>query len=238
MSIFDETTSKSESFVDKLVASKGEQFRDPEAMAKSLLSADPHIKKLEAENATYRESTQKEDLAKTLLEELRKTQTPTSGEPVKPEQNAGGKQEITPQADPEDIKKLVEEVVTRKEQESTVAQNVSEADRVMRERFGDQAVTELDKRAGELGVSKEYLMEIAGKSPSAFMRLIGEAPAQQTNSSTSSAVNTSVLKESSGKRDWNYYKELMKKDEKTYRTREVQAQLNKDMDDLGDAFFS
>lgn len=240
MSIFDETPSEtpSESFVDQLVAAKGDQFRDPEAMAKSLLSADPHIKKLEAENATYREAQQKEAFAESLLEELRKTQTPTSGEVVKPESTGGDEGATTP-TNPEDIKKLVEEAISLKEQESTVAQNVAEADRLMVERFGDQAGSELGKKAEELGVSKEYMLEVAQKSPNAFMRLMGDAPAQQTNSSTEGSVNTSALQvsNSNGKKSWSYYKELMRKDEKTYRSREVQAQLNKDIAEQGDAFF-
>lgn len=239
MSIFDQgdQTQTPQSFVDQLVATKGDNFRDPEAMAKSLLEKENHIKKVEAENAAYRESQTKADFGQELLKELR-SQTPASGETVKTETNTGGATEVTPQTGPEDIKKLIEEAITTRESESSKAQNIAQVDKTMTERFGDQAQAELVKRSSELGMSVEKLSEIAGESPTAFLKLIGEAPAVQTNSTVKSAVNTAALSNESGKRDWSFYKELMRTDEKRYRSRAVQDQMEKDLNDMGDSFWN
>lgn len=243
MSIFDgqtdqtQTTTDATSWVDKVVGDKGEQFRDPEALAKSLFNSNLHIKTLEEENAKFKERQVQEDFGKQLLEELRR-QPPASGEPAATDTtNAGGPTENTTQSGPEDIKKLVEEAIANREHTRTREQNIAETDKVMRERFGDQAQAELTKRAKELGVEVEYLADVAGKSPSAFLRMIGEAPQVQSNSTVDSTVNTATFSQGSGKRNWAYYKDLMKKDNKRYRSREIQDQMERDYAEQGSTFW-
>ncbi len=227
-----------ESWVERIAADKGEQFRDPENLAKSLFHANLHLKTLEEENSKYKESQTKEEFGKELLEELRKSQQPASGELAKSDNNTGGTNENTTQFKPEDIKKLVEEAVTEREQLRSREGNLNEADKVMRERFGDQAGVELEKRAKELGVDKEYLAEVAGKSPTAFMRMIGEPPAQQTNTTTSSSTNTAALHSgSSGKRNWAYYQNLRKTNPRGYQSAETQKQMEKDYAEMGASFW-
>ena len=248
MSIFDGATTpqatppatQTESFVEKLVATKGDSFRDPEAMAKSLLNADTHIKKLEAENSVFHEKTIQEDFGSKLLEELRKSQPPVSGDPAAtPGENiTDGVQAVTPASNPEDIKKLVDEAIANREHTRTKEQNIAETDKVMRQRFGDQAVAEVSKRAQELNVSLEYLADVAAKSPTAFLRMIGEAPMAQTNSTVQNSVNTANLSQNSGKRNWAHYKEMMKSDPKRYRSRAIQDQVEKDLAEQGESFWS
>ena len=246
MSVFDEATTPqpeatavqpTTNWLDKVVADKGETFRDPEALAKSVFNSNLHIKTLEDENRALKERTAQEDYSKTLIEELRK-QTPASGEPAKTEAITGGTPEITPQAEPEDIKKLVEEAIANREHTRTRDQNIAEADKVMRERFGDQANAELAKRAKEIGVEVKYLADVAATSPTAFLRMLGEAPQAQSNALPNSAVNTANLAATqSGKRDWAYYNNLMKTDPKRYRTRAIQDQIEKDYADQGSGFW-
>jgi hypothetical protein len=68
MSVFDQTTGQetgnapapaeatptTESFVAKLVQERGEQWSDPEAIAKGKIEADQHIKNLETQLAEMR----------------------------------------------------------------------------------------------------------------------------------------------------------------------------------------
>lgn len=246
MSIFEEqptttatevTETEGQSWLDKVVADKGETFRDPEALAKSVFNSNMHIKTLEEEMRELKDRQVRDDYSKTLLEELRK-QTPASGEPAKTEAITGGAPANTTQSEPEDIKKLVEEAIANREHTRTRDQNIAEADKVMRERFGDQAQAELSKRASELGVEVKYLADIAATSPTAFLRMLGEAPAPQTNSVPKSTVNTtSMAQNHSGKRDWAYYKDLRKTDPKRYRSTTIQTQMEKDYSEQGSAFW-
>lgn len=228
----------SSGWLDKVVAEKGEQFRDPEQLAKSVFNANMHIKQLEEENRKYKESMVKEEYGKQLLDELRKQQ-PTSGEHSQLEQPiTGGKAEATPQYGPEEIKKLVNEAVTLREHERTQAQNHEEVDRILRERYGDNAKAELTKRAAALNLDLAYLAEIGGKSPSALFAILGEKPVAQTNRAADSSVNSMSLNSSnSGKRDWRYYQSLRKENPKHYRTSQVQMQMEKDYAELGEKFW-
>lgn len=234
-----DTTNTQTGWLDKVVAEKGEQFRDPEQLAKSVFNAGMHIRQLEEENAKFKEQTVRDEYGKQLLEEMRKQQ-PASGEPAHSEQNiTGGNSEATLQTGPEDIKKLVEEAIANREHTRSREQNQAEADKVMRERFGDQAEAELRKRASELGVDVKYLAEVAGKSPTAFLRMLGEAPAPQTNRVTDSSVNTaSLASNNSGQRNWKHYQDLRKSDPKRYRQSSVQMQMEKDYAEQGDKFWN
>lgn len=247
MSIFQETPDQGTQaqpqtqtgWLDKVVAEKGEQFRDPEQLAKSVFNANMHIKQLEEENARYKEEQVRSEYSKQLLEELRKQQ-PASGEPTRLEHtNAGGTPEATPQNGPEDIKKLVDEAIANREHTRTREQNLAKADEEMRKLFGDQAEAELTKRASELGVDKKYLADVAATSPTAFLRMLGEVPKVQANSTPTSSVNTaSLMSNNSGKRNWRFYQDLRKSDPKRYRTSQVQMQMEKDYAELGEAFWN
>jgi len=227
---------QNQSWLDKIAADKGDKFRDPEELAKSLFNANMHIKNLEEENQKSKDAQLKADYAKELMETLR-SQQPATGEPAQTKHNSGGTPEETPQFGPEDIKKLVDEAVSNRELSQTKSQNIAETTRVMQERFGADAGRELDKRSQDLGINKSDLEELAAKSPTAFLRLIGEAPAAQTNTTPNSSTNTAALTSNSGKRDWAYYSKLRKENPKMYRQSSIQNQMESDYAQQGEKFW-
>jgi len=227
---------QTQSWLDKIAADKGDNFRDPEQLAKSLFNANMHIKTLEEENQKSKEAQLKADYAKELMETLR-SQQPAAGDTAQSNTNSGGTPEGTPQFGPEDIKKLVDEAVQTRELSQTRDQNIAETSRIMQERFGTEAGRELDTRSKDLGINKSDLEELAAKSPTAFLRLIGEAPAVQTNSTPSNATNTANLTSNSGKRDWAYYSKLRKENPKMYRQSSIQNQMESDYAQLGEKFW-
>lgn len=224
------------SWLDKIAADKGDKFRDPEELAKSLFNANLHIKTLEEENQKSKDAQSKADYAKELLETLR-NQQPAAGDSAQPKINSGGDDGATTSFGPEDIKKLVEEAVLGRERNQTREQNIAEASRIMSERFGTEASRELDKRSQELGINKSDLEEMAAKSPTAFLRLLGEAPAAQTNSTPTNSTNTANLTSNSGNRDWAYYSKLRKENPKMYRTASIQNQMEADYAQQGEKFW-
>ena len=73
------TTEQQESFLAKLVAVKGDNWKDPEVLAKGKLEADGYIKTLEDQLTAMREDLGKQEYSKQLLDQLQnKATAPTN----------------------------------------------------------------------------------------------------------------------------------------------------------------
>jgi len=112
-----ETTPPQESFVAKLVEAKGENWSNPEVLAKGKLEADTYIQQLETQLTQMREDLGKQDYAAKLLDQLQnKAADPTTAKPVMPNNNndIGGTSEgnTNPSLSEEDLKSLVEQTLT------------------------------------------------------------------------------------------------------------------------------
>lgn len=222
-----------ESFIEKVVAAKGETFKDPEAIAKGYLASQEHILKLEAENAQLKESSTKNDYMKEVLDRIDAGKSkPTSEEPVS--ENTGEGTADNQGVTTDQIKDLITATLTQQEAERTASGNLAKTKELMQDAFGTEASKVLLQKQAELGMSKERLDQLASESPTAFMQLMGKAPKKEDNKT----VPTSVVQisEGSGKRDWAYYQKLRRENSKLYYSAEIQNQLMKDRLELGDAF--
>ena len=63
-------TPQQESFLDKLVQAKGENWKDPEVLAKGKLEADGYIKNLEDQLSQMREDLKKQEYKNEVLDQL------------------------------------------------------------------------------------------------------------------------------------------------------------------------
>lgn len=224
------TEPQTENYVEKVKQTKGEQWQDPNVLAKGYLSAQDHIAQLTRQIEEMREDLGKRATAEEILAELRKEQAkPTAGE--RPSANSGsGATENTTQGGPEDIKRLIEETLTQREKNRTAAENLKEADAQLTRLYGTEATAKMEARAKELGLSKERMTEIASESPTAFLSLIGEKPPVADNRTVSSEVNTATdqFSRSSNERTWDYYQEMRRKNPKLYYSAKMQRQLEAD----------
>ena len=224
-----------EEYVAKVVGAKGENWKDPEVIAKGYLTAQEHIIKLEAENATLKESATKQTTMDDILKEIRaKKDEPAGGSSTSNTTSATDTQHQSISA--EDIKGLVKEVITNEEQVRTADANIKETKRQLDELFGTEAGNQLKKRAGELGMSEDRMNALAAESPTAFMALMGQAPKKETNQQTTSTVNVNV-NASDGERNWAYYSKLRKENPQGYRSLTVQNQMVEDLEKMGDKFW-
>lgn len=235
-----QTFETQESYVKKLVEARGENWQDPEVIAKGKLEADNHIKELERQLEELRGDLSKNEYAKQLLETLQgKAEAPTSSNTVAAQQNNEGSaadQNTTGEAS--DLESLVEETIRKREQQQTAKQNLDQVQETLTKAFGTEANKVVQERAKELSMSLDRLQEIASESPSAFMRLIGEAPVAENNPTPSSSVNTTAAFNQSSERNWNYYQNLRRTNSKQYYSPKVQNQLVQDRQRLGDRFYS
>jgi hypothetical protein len=232
------TSEQQESYLAKLVAAKGENWKDPEVLAKGKLEADGYIKNLEEQLRQMREDIQKQDYAKTLLEELQnKATSPTNVKPVVANNtNNGGTNtdgNTPPQVSEDTLKSLVEQTLTARELENTVKQNLAIVDQELEKSYGTEAPLVVQKKAQELGLSVQRLQELASESPTAFFNLIGE-PKKSFQPIVQGTVRTEgVNMQASTERNFDYYQKLRRENKSLYYTPKIQRQMMDDAARLG-----
>jgi hypothetical protein len=231
-------TSPQESFVQKLVEAKGENWKDPEVLAKGKLEADGYIKTLEDQLAQMREDMKKQDYQAQILEQLQNKATESTAVNNGVPNNNGdiNPQNTTAGIDEETLKSLVEQTLSQREKDNTVQQNLSQVDKELESSFGTEAAATVQKKAQELGMSMDRLRDIAAESPSAFFTLIGQ-PQKTFSPMVQGSVRTEgVNMQASAERDWSYYQKLRRENRNLYYSPKVQQQMFQDKARLGEKF--
>jgi hypothetical protein len=231
-------TPPQESYLQKLVEAKGENWKDPEVLAKGKLEADGYIKTLEDQLAQMREDMKKQDYQAQILEQLQNKATESTAVNNEVPNNNGdiNTQNTTAAVDEETLKSLVEQTLTQREKDNTVQQNLSQVDKELESSFGTEAAATVQKKAQELGMSMDRLRDIAAESPSAFFTLIGQ-PQKTFNPMVQGSVRTEgVNMQASTERDWSYYQKLRRENRNLYYSPKVQQQMFQDKARLGEKF--
>lgn len=231
-------TQPQESFLQKLVEAKGDNWKDPEVLAKGKLEADGYIKNLEDQIAQMREDMKKQDYQAQILEQLQnKAAETTTAQTATPNNNGSTEtQNTTASLSENDLESLVEKTLVKREQDSVIKQNLSQVDQELVNSFGTEAEATVRKKAEELGMSLSRLRDIAAESPTAFFSLIGQ-PQKTFNPMVQGSVRTEgVNMQASNTRDWNYYQKLRRENPNQYYSPKVQQQLIQDRMNMGDKF--
>ena len=231
-------TPSQESYLQKLVETKGENWKDPEVLAKGKLEADGYIKNLEDQLGQMREDLKKQEYQAQILDQLQNKATESTA--VKPEvsNNNGSTTEgnTNPTLSEEDLKSLVEQTLNQREIDSTVSNNLKLVDEELEKSYGTEAQAKIQEKAQELGMSMERIKESAAESPNAFFALIGE-PKKTFSPMVQGSVRTEgVNMQASAERDWSYYQKLRRENRNLYYTPKIQQQLMEDKSRLGSKF--
>ena len=233
-----EDTQTQESYLQKLVQAKGENWSDPEVLAKGKLEADGYISNLENQLTELREELKKQDYSKTLLDQLQEQAAdPTTAKLEEPSNNSStNSQNTTASLSEDDLKSLVEKTLTEREKGTALANNLSLVDQELEKSFGTEAKTKVANKAKELGMSMERMREIAAESPQAFFSLIGE-PEKTFSPMVQGSVRTEgVNMQNSTERDFSYYQKLRRENRNLYYSAKTQQQMFQDKDRLGEKF--
>lgn len=234
-----DTQNQNEDWLNKVVAEKGEQWADPQVLAKGYANAQEYIKHIEQQNKELNEDLSKKSYVEELLAELRKEKgTPPAGAPSKDNGSTEPSDQTGQQVSEDALKGLIEQTLTQREQQNTAAQNLETVDQKLKELFGTEVNRVVDERAKHLGMSKERMKEIASESPTAFLTLIGEAAVKQPNPMKTGSVNTSAdaFNQTSGEKNWAYYQKMRREDPHRYRTPQVQREMFEQKLKLGERF--
>jgi len=233
-----EDTQTQESYLQKLVQAKGENWSNPEVQAKGKLEADGYISNLESQLTELREELNKQDYSKTLLDQLQEQAAdPTTAKLGEPSNNSStNSQNTTASLSEDDLKSLVEKTLTEREKGTALANNLSLVDQELEKSFGTEAKTKVANKAKELGMSMERMREIAAESPQAFFSLIGE-PEKTFSPMVQGSVRTEgVNMQNSTERDFSYYQKLRRENRNLYYSAKTQQQMFQDKDRLGEKF--
>ena len=235
------TPEQQESYLAKLVAVKGDNWKDPEVLAKGKLEADGYIKTLEEQLAAMREDLGKQEYSKQLLDQLQnKATAPTNVNAVVPNNKDNGSTNTDgntqPQVSEESLKSLVEQTLTKRDQDNTVKQNLAIVDGELEKSYGTEAVSVIQKKASELGMTVQRMQDIAAESPTAFFALLGEQKKSFSPMVQGSVRTEGVNMQASTERDWNYYQNLRRENKSAYYSPKVQQQLMNDRQRLGSKF--
>ena len=213
------TTTQSNDQVFNSSVGEGKQYATQEDLAKGKIEADAFIEQLKTENAQLREDMGKrptlddvQDMMK-LQNDSQNTQSPELNE--------------------EALNTLVDSRLQSITTEKLEHGNVSQASDKMVELYGSKASEQVSKRAGELGVSVQYLQDQAAKSPDMFYSIMGVNTTTDSNQHVSgnqsaSGNNTEQFNVNPiGTKDgtWGHYEKLRKENPKLYFSPKVQNEI-------------
>lgn len=226
-----------DSYVTQLVG-EGKKFKDLEALAKGKLEADRHIEEITKTLNDLREEVKKEEYSKKLLEELQNKGTGTGTGTSATGNNAGNSATGNTTQDASNIEALVEQLMTKKERERTLEQNIAVANEAVLSQYGDKAAEVVKEKAATLGMSVERLKEIAAESPTAFLQLIGaKANVKVDSVTTPSSIRSETLSQTNSDRTFEYYQKMRKENKSLYYSPKVQRMLMDDRLRLGEKFY-
>lgn len=235
-----QSTDTNGDYLGKVVEMKGQHWSDPQEVAKGYLNSQEYISQLEEKNKQLEQAATKADYGQEILSLLQEKANSKAATPEATPNSSATEQNSSQAGDvsEEDLESLVSKVLTKRETENTVAQNIAEVDKKMEEAFGTDAKAHLDTRSKELGMSVEALGQLAGQSPSAFLALMGQAQTKETNKTTQGTLNTSSTFMQKDERDLKYYSDMMRKNPKEFQKLSTQQQMREDKARLGARFFN
>lgn len=238
--LFDQNTTPSfddnKDYLEELVG-EGKKFKDAQALAKGKAESDAFIESLKREQAQLRdeylrlrEEYNAVPRLQELVDQLSNTQLP-------PSDNNPPNDGIPPAIKPEDIENLVSQKINESKVREKEESNYREVQAKLRERFGDNYPIALKSQIESLGLTEDFVNDLARRHPAVFYKTFGLE--NQNNKDLFQAPPPStarVFSPSNRKRDWTYYEELRTKQPTVYWDPKTQVQLHKDYAEQGDAF--
>lgn len=215
------------------------KFRSPEELARGKYESDLYIKTLEKRldemRADYLQA-REENMAKAKLEDLidqisKRQESPSSYEPP-------AKEDKMP-FDPNQIESLVETHIGKYETQRQEQANFNMVKEKLKERYGIRYQDHLKEHIDDLGLTQDYVNDLAKKSPKALLKTLGldEAPQRDPfQAPVRSSQRTDSFAPKTLQRTWSYYQNLKKTDPKLYSNPKTTIQMHKDYAELGAKF--
>lgn len=202
-----------------------------QAIAKGKVYSDRTIENKNKDFDELREDALKwraDSVAKERFEEYVKNHnTPSKDDDATP--NASQVQNF----DPNKIEEILEQKIQKMKIQEKEEANLDKVDTLLKNRFGENAKTELRERMNTLNLSQDDLRYLAKKSPEAVMNALGLTPQQDMSyqAPMRGTVRSDSFKPESTVRDALYWEKMRQTVPKEYFSQKNSVQRLKDMDD-------
>lgn len=208
---------------------EGKKYSTEDAAFLGLANQEMHIKRLERENATLRQTTAAQQSLESLVTKLAEHKSAPVQQAIVEERD----EQATP-----NIEETLNSLLTRRETEARHARNAQTVKETLVKTFGPNYVVHLTQKASELGMSTEAMNVLAAQSPAAFLTLVGAASkaADQQILPPTSSMTTQARPAVSGQKTRSYYRQLMKSDLQKFLSPSIQNEMHEQATRLGDAF--
>lgn len=212
----------------------GKKYSDPNNLAKAYVNAESFLEDLKRENALLR--------ARNDAKEM--NQLDSDGKLEQRQPDPALVDTPKPQANDKDLRTLISEELQNLTESQRFERNVqSTAERLIAEfGSGTKAQEAIQNKANELGVSPEWLRDAAARSPNAFYATMGIPSESVTPASRETPAPKSDIRinpnTSGEKLTYAYYQGLKKQNKAAYYSAGVQAEMQKQARELGDAFYT
>lgn len=199
-----------DSLLTALVGEK-QKYRSVEDLAKAYVHADTFIEQLKEENKKLKEEVTK---AKTVDEALQQLQ--------QQQQVSVNTKSESMSAD--DIAAIVQQQISGLETAKTREANLLQADKLMKEKFGDKAMEVFNNAA--IGPKRQVLMELAATDPNMFVALFNQ---QTPQIAAPDVASVSQVPQSFSRNEWGkeWVADVRKNNPTRYYSTEFQIELQK-----------
>lgn len=230
------TVDNNKNYLEELVGD-GKKFKTPEDLARAKAESDAFILRLQNETKALRDDLNARQRLEDLLDKMQNGQTTNTNSN---QNNQHGENNEGTALTPDRITAMVEETVLKREQAARSAQNLAEVRSTLTQHYGSDYLNRLTSAASDLGVTNEFLNNLAASQPKALYRLLGVGQKQDTTLFAPPRSTGSVQSSgpTGGERDQTYYSKLKATDSKAYWSPKVQNEMHKDAMRLGERFFT
>jgi hypothetical protein len=207
------------------------------AIAKGKVEGDmyvEHLKRLRDEdrqdNAAMREQYKAGPKIQELINQLTSGRTQNEANHVVPEPQ--------PEVDLNKIQELVNAQIQASKQVDRENSNATEVERKLSEHYGPNYRQVLKQQVDQLGLTPEFVNDLARKHPQVLYRTLGLDGKTSDNFQTpvSSSVRQDPSSPNANKRTWSYYQKMRKDNPNLYRDPKTVNQMFKDANELGSSF--
>lgn len=213
------------------------------ALARGKVEADAYIPVLEKRLDDLRADYLKirdENVSRARLEDLIE-QLSASKQLASSEENQNANEVNTkPVIDPNEIKNIFSSQIREYENTKKEQENANLVRNKLQERFGSNYKSVLKEQVETLGLTEDFVNDLARKHPKLLFKTLGvDENNQQENFQApprSSQQRTDSFAPKTEKRTWSYYEKMRKENPKQYYDPKIAVQLHRDAIDLGDAF--
>lgn len=220
----------------------GKKFKDVEALAKGKYMSDTYIPVLERQldelRGDYNKLREEYNAGPKLQELLDQITNKQQLADNTPQINDGVDTKV-PAYDPKEIESLVSSKILEHENTKKQQDNYNQIRTKLLERFGENYKNVLKEQSENLGLTDEFVNDLARKHPSVFLKTFGldKAPqGENFQSPPNSSARSDSFSPQTTKRTWSYYQKMKKENPDLYRNPKTQVQMHHDAISLGREF--